>query len=343
MDQKVVLAVAGSGKTSLIVERLNLNERILLVTYTTNNLLTLRRRVIEKFTYLPENIRLYSYFTFLYSFAYKPFLSHVKRSRGINWDIPLPRSARFAQQGHEGFYMDRTRRLYHNRIAKLLDQAPVVDDVIARLEKYVDRLYFDEVQDLAGHDFNFMSSLCRARVGTLWVGDFFQHTFETSRDGSVNSSLHKDYAKYQARLRAIGLVLDSQSLERSRRCSPTVCRFISERLGIHIASNRNDETAVKMIDDAALAREIFEDRGIVKLFLKEHYKYSCYSENWGVSKGQDHYNDVCVVLSDKNYEEVLKGGLVDLAPQTRNKLYVACSRARNDLFFVRQSHFKKLG
>jgi DNA helicase-2/ATP-dependent DNA helicase PcrA len=75
MDKKVILAVAGSGKTSLVIESLDLDRRALLITYTENNLRTLRRRIIKKFGSFPDNIKLYSYFTFLYSFCYKPFLA----------------------------------------------------------------------------------------------------------------------------------------------------------------------------------------------------------------------------------------------------------------------------
>jgi DNA helicase-2/ATP-dependent DNA helicase PcrA len=202
-------------------------------------------------------------------------------------------------------------------------------------------MYVDEIQDVAGHDFNFLLSLARAKIEMLWVGDFFQHTFDTSRDGAVNKTLHDDYTIYRTRLKAANFEIDPDSLINSYRCSPTVCRFISERLGIEMASHRADETAVTFVDAERPAKELFEDRAIVKLFYKEHYKYSCFSENWGASKGQDHYQDVCVLLNDENYEKFDTTGLLALNPQTRNKLYVACSRTRKNLFFARQSHLKR--
>ena len=59
MDKSVILAVAGSGKTSLIIKKLNLEENFLLVTYTINNTRNLKESIIKKFGYFPENIDLY--------------------------------------------------------------------------------------------------------------------------------------------------------------------------------------------------------------------------------------------------------------------------------------------
>ena len=33
-------------------------------------------------------------------------------------------------------------------------------------------------------------------MNTIYVGDFYQHTFDTSRDGNVNANLHRDLNKY---------------------------------------------------------------------------------------------------------------------------------------------------
>lgn len=48
----------------------------------------------------------------------------------------------------------------------------------------------------------------------------------------------------------------------------------------------------------------------------------------------DHYQDVCVVMGADIWKRYLAGTLHESNPQTRNKLYVACSRARGDLYFV---------
>ena len=97
---------------------------------------------------------------------------------------------------------------------------------------------------------------------------------------------------------------------------------------------REDETAVQYIDDLDTARQVFNDHSIVKLFYKEHYKYDCFSRNWGDSKGEDKYFDVCVVLNKSTLDKFNKRKLHELPPTTKNKLYVALSRAKNNLYLI---------
>lgn len=344
MDKAVVFAVAGSGKTYKIVEELDETRRCLIVTFTDANKENLRTRIINKFGYFPDNICLYTYFTFLHSFCYRPFLLNAKRTKGITFqrrlatdtDYPLTDDRRYMTSG--GW-------LFSNRLAKYLEQTGTVKDVIARIEKYFDAFFIDEVQDFAGHDFNLLLSLSKANVKCLFVGDFYQHTYDTSRDGNVNTSLHGNYETYKKRFSKAKMQLDLTSLARSRRCSKTVCDFISKEIGIHIEAYSNSLTQVSFTENRVVAKELYEDSSTVKLFLKEHYKYGCYSQNWGASKGLDHYQNVCVVLHPAAVKAWKEGALAKLNPQTRNKLYVACSRARGNLTFVPESllkHYKRI-
>ena len=295
MDKKVVFAVAGAGKTSLIITNLTYDSRALLVTYTRANEANLRKKVIRKFGCIPPNIRIYSYFTFLHTFCYKPFCAVKMRTRGINWTTP-PANTQKLKRSRRSFYVDSTGRLYSNRIAKFLEQANLLQDINLRIEKYFDFLFIDEVQDFAGHDFNFLTSLCTAKIQLLLVGDFFQHTYDTSRDGSVNRSLHNDFGRYVGRFEEMGLQVDTKTLNKSHRCSPDVCEFISENLEIPLSSHRTDRTSVKLLQDEGFIEEIFFCQETVKLFYQSQDKYPCFSQNWGASKGEDDYNDVCVVL-----------------------------------------------
>lgn len=132
----------------------------------------------------------------------------------------------------------------------------------------------------------------------------------------------------------MGLKADKSTLSKSFRCSTTVCKFINDKLGISIESHRTDETEVEFIDDKEKATEFFNDTNIVKLFYQEHYKYNCFSRNWGDSKGEDKYFDVCVILNKTTLDQYSKDKLNELKPMTRNKLYVALSRAKNNLYLI---------
>jgi DNA helicase-2/ATP-dependent DNA helicase PcrA len=337
MDKAVVLAVAGSGKTTHLISSLDLERRVLLVTYTDANYENLRSKIVARFGHVPSNISLYTYFSFLHGFCYRPFLRSAKNSRGIVFsNKPLPR----LDASNDRRYMTTDGRLYAARLASFVKKEGLIDDVRLRLEKYFDAFYVDEVQDFAGHDFNFLIDLSAAALDMTFVGDFYQHTYDTSADGNVNKSLHDDYRKYTTRFTAAGMRVDTTTLQTSRRCSATVCGFITDQLGIAITSHSGTATRVGYEEDPAAVQRLYEDASTVKLFYQEHYKYRCYSQNWGASKGSDHYEDVCVVLSASNVKALQTGKLRDINVGTRNKLYVACSRARGNLTFISEAALK---
>jgi DNA helicase-2/ATP-dependent DNA helicase PcrA len=335
VDKRIIFAVAGSGKTTLILSRLDLEKRALVITYTVNNVENLRKGIIGKFGYFPGNIKLLSYFNFLYGFCYRPFLGFQLKARGINWN---PNPNHYAKD--DARYIDGFKRLYSNRIAKLLEKREIIEDIKTRITKYFDDVFFDEIQDFAGNDFNLLKNISCAQANILFVGDFFQHTFDTSRDGTVNASLHNEYANYRKQFKRMGLIVDTDSLVKSHRCSPTICRFISERIGIQMESHRCDETSVEVIYDPTTALDIYNNESIVKLFYNDRRKYSCLSKNWGECKGEDHYQDVCVVLNKKSWQSLQKDELPLLPASTKNKFYVACSRAKRHLYLVSEEYYK---
>lgn len=338
MDKRVIFAVAGSGKTTHIINQLNLETRSCIITYTKNNIKNLKLGILKRFGYFPKNITFQTYFSFLYSFCYRPLLSRKYRSRGISYERNPNLYAK--QVDYYNYFFDKQKRLYSNRIAKFLEIQGVLESVNERLTKYYDSFLIDEVQDFAGQDFNLLKTIFKAKINITAVGDFYQHTFDTSRDGSVNKGLHDNFEKYKKEFEKAGLVVDVETLKNSHRCSPTICKFITEKLGIQIQSNRTDETGIYYLEDQAKADEVFENNNIIKLFYQQCYLYQCNSRNWGECKGENSFTDVCVVINPTTKKN-FPNNLTNLPPSTRNKLYVACSRAHNDLYLVPGIFYEK--
>ena len=340
MDKRVILAAAGSGKTSHIIDSLRSSGRSLIVTYTVNNYNNLRKCIASEYGCIPDHIRLYTYFAFLYSFCLRPFAADKMKLRGINWHAP-PDSTRWIKRTNEHYYLDKNRRLYHCRMAAFPNSISIVPKIQRRLSTYFDSFFVDEVQDFAGHDFNFLCAISAADLRVLLIGDFYQHTYDTSRDGNTNRNLHKDAVGYMHKLKTHGFEIDVSSFVKSYRCSPTVCAFVNQNIGIEIESHRVDDTKVEYVDTEERADELFHRTDIVKLFYKLHETYPCFSDNWGTSKGIDSFDNVCVVLNDKTDEYYNKKKLKSLAPQTKNKLYVACTRPHSNLYLVPQKYYDK--
>lgn len=176
MDKRVIFAVAGSGKTMFLTEHLTENSRALLLTHTRNNEANLRAKLIQRFGFIPGGIRVMTWFEFLHGFCCRPLLQQHLQSRGLSFARPVPGTAR-TQHLH---FQDSSGRLYHRRLSLLLMYRNMMPDICARLAQYCDVVLVDEVQDFAGHDFNFLLGLCSAEISVLLAGDFYQHTFDTS-------------------------------------------------------------------------------------------------------------------------------------------------------------------
>lgn len=341
MDKRVVFAVAGSGKTSSIIDLVEEGSRFLILTYTENNTRHLKNRIIQKLGRIPSSIKIYSYFTFLYSFCYRPLYEYKVKTKGINFDYPLPKNAQLSRKNSIGHYIDKNNRLFASRIAKLLIEFDIVPEVIERIEKFFDLVCIDEVQDFAANDFNLICALANSNVDMRLVGDFYQHTFDTSRDGNTQKNLHNCFERYCQSLSDAGFYVDLESLSHSYRCSPSVCCFVEKELGIDIQSHRDERVEVRLVEDSQEVESIYLNDTIAKLFFRESKSYFGLVENWGNTKGLDHFHDVCVVLNPKTFKAFKGGKLAELPPTTKNKLYVACTRAKGSLYFVSEKMLKK--
>lgn len=339
MDKRVIFAVAGAGKTTHIVDSITACKRSLIVTYTNSNYDNLIRKISKKFNGIwPENVTVMTFFQFLYRFCYKPFLSDRCKARGIIFDFNRNKTV---QQKQRAYYLTDTNYFYSNRLSLFLDKAGIILDIQKRITTYFDAFIVDEIQDISGRDFDFLEKLMEMNVNMLFVGDFFQHTYDTSRDGNKNKNLFNNQDEYMKRFESKGVTVDKSTFAKSWRCSKSICDYISDNLGITIESHRTDDTEIKFVSDELSVMKIWNDTSIVKLHLKESSKYGFNHKNWGDTKGEDCYKDVCVVLNKNTMEKFNGGKLSELAYITKNKLYVAITRAHGNVYFISEELFKK--
>ena len=339
MDKKLILSVAGSGKTSYIINNLNEEERFLIITYTNGNTKNIKEKVIKKFGYIPQNVTIQTYHKFIFSFCIMPFLGYTKKIKGLYFnnyrDLPKKKLE------DEERYMTKQRKLYSDRLAQYIKQEKMIPEVLQRIEKYYDSFYIDEVQDFAGHDFDFLLELTNVRIKMEMVGDFNQHTYKTSVDGNKNINLFSSYENYKTRFTNKNIIIDEKTLEKSFRVSEEVCSFLVKNLGLSIESHKKVEGKIELIENNEDITKIIERNDIIKLFYKNSSKYKCYSQNWGDSKGIDKYDEVCVILNPKTMTLYKSNELIKLVSETKSKFYVACTRARSKLYFIEQAKIKK--
>mgnify|MGYP000845709704 FL=1 len=326
MDKRIIHAVAGSGKTRFIIESLDLNTRTAIITYTITNQMELKNRIIAKFGEIPNNIHVFGLFQFLYSFCLRPYYCE-KKLKGINFKTDDIRN-RF--DNFKGNY------IYSNKISKvLLDNST---DYIDRVSNFFDVVYIDEFQDLTAYDFEFALSLIECSTEIVYLGDFYQKTYSSSRVGNKGARIHRDFEEWKEKLSVFEW--DDSTLSKSVRCPTQVCDFIREKLGINISGTKSPQIEIKELIEHNDIATVLEDDDIKKLFYQKFYEYPCSSKNWGDSKGSE-YESICVVLNPTTYDKFRKNKLDSLTPQTLSKFYVACTRTKGNLYFVEEKKVKK--
>src|SRR5699024_5934318 len=327
-DKVVLNAVAGTEKTSFIIDQLNIEKKSLILTYTINNQNNLKEKIIKKFGYMPENFYVYGYFHFLLNFIIKPLCVEpitniLYRNPHYSYTSPFTRDKKF---------------VYSNRIAKYIFES--LPEFKSRMEKYFDNVFIDEIQDLASDDFNWMKSLGEISIPVILVGDFNQHTYDSSRRGNNLKNLFSDKNVYRKKLEEAGFFFDEETLLKSYRCSKAVCEFVKEKLGINIESYHEHTSTIEFVEDTIEIGKIRNDNSIKTLFYEKATDHRCNSINWGDSKGVS-YSNVCIILNGTTFNAFNKNDLKNLKPLTLGKFYVACTRTENNLWFIQQKDIPK--
>ena len=192
------------------------------------------------------------------------------------------------------------------------------------------------VRDNDGQSKQWYSEYVSDRINVFTDPDLTRRTFDTSRCGTKNTNLHNDYDNYKARFEQFFSV-DESSLSFSYRCSDGICAFIRNSIKIQIYSACQDNTSLQpaLIQDKEVIRSLMENSSIKKLFYNCSKKYSCNASNWGDCKGLT-FGDVCVILNENTYKLFCSGELEALPSISRNKFFVACTRASGQLCFIRE-------
>jgi ATP-dependent DNA helicase UvrD/PcrA len=76
-NNKLIIAAAGSGKTTFLVNRAleTTSETVLITTYTEANEAQIKKKIIEIKGYIPQNITIQTWFSFLLQHGVRPFQS----------------------------------------------------------------------------------------------------------------------------------------------------------------------------------------------------------------------------------------------------------------------------
>ena len=135
------------------------------------------------------------------------------------------------------------------------------------------------------------------------------------------------------------ITFDNTTLLKSRRVSSTVCEFIRKYLSIQIQPHYDKKSSIIFLSELDDIDKVLKNESIPKLIWNSKAKHNRGTNyiNWSYSKG-DTYDEACVILTEKasDLEQWNR-----LAISTRNKLYVALTRSKGDLYLIKSDSYKK--
>jgi DNA helicase-2/ATP-dependent DNA helicase PcrA len=143
------------------------------------------------------------------------------------------------------------------------------------------------------------------------------------------------YADFKQTLTRLKFDVDETTLKASRRCPKEECEYVKAKLLIEIEANNERHGQIIWVEENL--EVILEDNTITKLVHQNASKYSFRAVNWSYSKG-DTMDSVCVILTNKFDTLDKKTFTCNSIPKsTVNKLYVAMTRTRGNLYLVRNN------
>lgn len=366
MAKRIVLAVAGAGKTFNICQCISREKKNLILAYTNENIHNINNELVSKFGTVPELTNVMTFDSFIYRYVLCPYEPTILQAfseedfsrKGIT--TRKSPQATFMKNGRrvinkkyqkkdrlghyiiEGFY-------YCENIAELImavkiGKEKLINKVANTINTFYDQICIDEFQDFREYNYELIVALAKKLNNITLVGDFYQHSVSGQNNSGKPFKKGKNevaYDEFLQNLKKEKFDVDNTSFDSSRRCPEVVCNFVKEKLNISIIAKNTHQGIVQWVE-ADEIETILDDNRIMKLLWMEANKYSFNALNWSYSKG-DTYEKVCVILTDTFIE--LDSDTFDISniPQiTRNKLYVALTRTKGDLYLVKKKVFDEV-
>lgn len=337
---EAIIAAAGSGKTEYILDAAlaDPSVRSLIVTYTNENLREIDSRLWRKVGGQPPNVAAMTWYEFLLRHGVKPYQSYrtsIGRIRSVNFTTDNPPFAK--RKNFEAYYLDSTANVYRDAVS---DLAFVLDGasggkVINRLAGIYERIFVDEVQDLAGYDLEFLQLLLSSPIQVVMVGDPRQAVYLTNRSNKNSQFRGAKLVDWlQAREKA-GLCV-VRSIEVSHRCNQAICDFAD---GIYRAMpktrsanfDQHEHTGIVLVHEDHIAAYCAAHGPQQLRWDRRAKRAGPTARNFGQVKGQSF--DRVLIHPTSTITDFIENG-AGLKDVTAAKFYVAVTRARHSVAVV---------
>lgn len=230
IESRVIIACAGSGKTTrLVAEALaNRDRRIAIVTYTNNNTREISKRFGDLNSGMPKHVNVMTWFAFLLRECARPYQRSKYAERRIESLLFVnQQSARYVSESEtRRHYFANDELIYSDKIAKFVVECEKKSSrrVTARLGQMYTDVFIDEFQDLAGWDLEVIQLLLQSGVRVTLVGDPRQHIYSTNPSQKNKQYLGIGVVKLLEQWKRAGLC-SVERMNDTHRCQGAICDF----------------------------------------------------------------------------------------------------------------------
>ena len=365
-ENKLLIAAAGAGKTTYLVEEaFRHGGNVLITTFTQENEQEIRNKFVSKYGFIPSNVTIQTWFSFLLQHGVKPyqgacqcdlFEKHingiilVNKQSGVKYHLKNAQKTPVLYKEDVEFekcYFNKEMRLFTDKLARFVVRADKNSHgkVIDRLSRIYPTIFIDEVQDLAGYDLELLKMLYHSNSTVVCVGDPRQVTYYTHwerMNKPYRNGMIKKYVEEKCNKRD-HIMVDETTLALSHRNNQSICDFSSTIYPTlpkvnpcmcarchPVGVEHQGVFLVKSCDaEAYLAKyHPLQLRHNVRIATNINYP----SQNFGQSKGRTYAR--VIIYPTEDMRSWLKNRNAKLADETRAKLYVAVTRARYSTAFV---------
>ena len=339
-DNKIIVAAAGAGKTTKIISNAlsSPDRRTAIVTYTLNNVGEIKKKFYENNGFIPEQVSIIPWFTFLIQDLARPFQNFVYEPRIDSIAMVNGQSTRgIAKTDIKKYYFSEGTNIYTDKISEFacICNSASEGAVIKRLSRLYDHIYIDEAQDLAGYDLELLEILLRSTIGITLVGDPRQATLRTNYSNKnrqyVGSKIINKFLDWEKN----GLCTINY-LYNSFRCNQAICN-LADSVYPEFCSTKSVNNK-KTGHDGVFYIKVEQVAEYVASYKPQALRYNKKTDclglsalNFGESKGLTF--DRVLIFPNNTMKKVLQERNLSRS-KTRDKLYVGITRARYSVAFV---------
>jgi DNA helicase II / ATP-dependent DNA helicase PcrA len=244
---QIIIASAGSRKTTFVIENAlsqPASTKVLITTYTLENLDQKREYIVKKNGYIPKNITICSWYSFLLIECVRPyqhFITGDRTVKSIDFNSTPPNGI---SKGNLNFYLNTADNMYRDRasdfICAVCEKSKCL--TIDRLKYIYDVIYIDEMQDLSGWDYNFVELLLKSPIHVVLVGDPRQSTYTTTNSMKNRGMIGENMLNWIMKLVKSGLSNYEEKVE-CYRSNQSICDF-ADKLYPSLVKTVSKETSV---------------------------------------------------------------------------------------------------